>query len=622
MMKLSFMAVALHVFVGLSAMLTASAAETTKPNVLLIMADDLGWRDTSCYGSTFYETPHIDRLAESGMRFVNGFSSHQSCSPTRCSVLTGQYPIRTGFTSAAGHLKEKREQLERTSGPGFYRGLGPSTTSYLDTSYYTLGEAMKDAGYATSLFGKWHLGHKPYIPEAHGFDYVRGGRHHPGPPGKDPNRQFYPPWKDCETLDSNLPANTHVDDYITDLAIEHMRDMKKQDKPFFMCYWPYSVHAPFQSKPELIEKWKKRVDPNAPQRSPTMAAMIEVLDQNVGRLMKALDKDKLADNTIVLFLSDNGGNMYNAVDGTTPTNNYPLRNGKSSCYDGGLRIPFMVRWSGVTKAKTVSDAIVSTTDLYATLLEMTGQPLRPQDHKDSVSFVDALKGKPFRRPPMISDAPAASSHVGNIPNTSVRHGKWKLYRYWFDASGKKHRYELYDLDADIGETKDVAAANPQILSQLIAFLDDYLETPGIKQYHPNANYAGRRVGTKWETLSDQGEATLRDGVLTLTASKAGFGVRSSLLPRPEEPHLCFEMRSATETGIKVQLTKKTTKTVSDAKSKTASPIAKWQSFYIPLKPQGNQAVLQLSLASGGTVELRNIQMTTRDGTVMMRYSGQ
>lgn len=613
-MKPTIIAMIVYVFVGLSAMLSASAADTVKPNVLLIMADDLGWRDTSCYGSTFYKTPHIDQLAKSGMRFVNGFSAHSSCSPTRCSVLTGQYPIRTGFTSAAGHLKEKREQQERTTGPGFYRGLGPRSTTYLDTSYYTLGEAMKDAGYATSFFGKWHLGHKPYIPEAHGFDYVRGGRYHPGPPGKDPNRKYFPPWKDCETLDSNLPANTHVDDYITDLAIQHLKELKAKNKPFFMCYWPYSVHAPFQSKPELIEKWKKRVDPKNPQHSPTMAAMIEVLDENIGRLMKAVDEDKLADNTIVFFLSDNGGNMYDAVDGTTPTNNYPLRGGKSTSHDGGLRIPFAVRWPGVTKAETVSNAVISTTDLYATILEMTGQPLRPQDHKDSVSFVDALKGKPYRRPPMISDAPATSLHVGNIPNTSVRHGKWKLYRYWFDASGKKHRYELYDVDKDISETRNVAAANPEVVSGLIAFLDNYVKTSGIKQYHSNPNYAGRRVGTKWETLSDQGEATLRDGVLILKAGKAGFGVRSKLLPRPEEPHLCFEMRSATKTEIKVQLTRNPTKKV--------SPSAEWQKFCMPLKRQGKQAVLQLSLASGGTVELRNIQMTTRDGTVMMRYSDQ
>jgi len=426
---------------GVAALCTlpaVSAADTAVPNppgrvnILLIMADDLGWRDTSCYGSTFYRTPNIDRLAASGMRFINGYSAHPACSPTRSSVLTGQYPMRTGFTSAAGHIRQKWEQEERTTGPSFYRGLGPSSTSYLDTSYYTLGEAMKDAGYATSFFGKWHLGHKPYIPEAHGFDYVRGGRWHSGPPGKDPKRKFYPPWNDCETLDSSVPADTHVDDYITDLAIDYLAGHK--DKPFFMCFWPYSVHAPWQSKPELIEKWKEKVDPKDPQRCPTMAAMIEVLDENIGRLMAALVDNKLADNTIVLFLSDNGGNMYNVVDGTTPTNNHPLRGGKVNSYEGGVRIPFIVRWPGVTQADSVNDAVVSTTDLYATLLEMTGQPLRPDDHKDSVSFAAALQGKPFDRSPMICDTAQYASFVGNIPNTFVRDGKWKFYRYWFDAS--------------------------------------------------------------------------------------------------------------------------------------------------------------------------------------------
>lgn len=605
--------------IPLCMMSTTSAAD--KPNVLLIMADDLGWRDTSCYGSTFYRTPNIDRLAASGMRFTNGYSAHPACSPTRSSVLTGQYPMRTGFTSAAGHVRKKMEQEERTTGPGFYRGLGPSSVSYLDTSYYTLGEAMRDAGYATSFIGKWHLGHKPYIPEAHGFEIVYGGRWHSGPPGKNPKRKFYPPWKDCETLDSNIPGDTHVDDYITDLAITHLKEMKAKKKPFFMCYWPYSVHAPFQSKPELIEKWKKRIDPKDPQRSPTMAAMIEVLDENIGRLMKALDDDKLADNTIVLFLSDNGGNMYNVVDGTTPTNNHPLRGGKVSSYEGGVRIPFIVRWPGVTKPKAISKSIVSTTDLYATLLEMTGQALRPKNHKDSVSFVAALKGKPFDRPPMICDMAQYATFVGNLPNTFVRDGKWKLCRYWFDSPNKEHRHELYDLDKDIGESKNVADANPEVCERLIKFLDDYTKTPDIRRYRLNEDYVERRVSKKWETLSDQGKAALKNGVMTVKADQPGFGIRTPMIPRlPGTAVFHFEARSSTASTVKLQWTTRAQKEVSNDRKQEATPGRKWQEFSLPMQFKGTPTGIYLTLPEGGAVELRNLHVATSEGTVMMRYS--
>ncbi|EMI43758.1 N-acetylgalactosamine 6-sulfate sulfatase (GALNS) [Rhodopirellula sp. SWK7] len=585
--------------------------------MIMIMVDDLGWRDLACYGSTFYETPNIDRYAQSAMRFTEGYSAHPACSPTRCSVLTGQLPARSGFTSAAGHIKEKKEQEERSTGPAFYRGLGPSSVTYLDTSYYTLGEAMLDAGYATSFFGKWHLGHKPYIPEVHGFETVRGGRWHSGPPGNDPDRKFFPPWNDCETLDSNLPADTHVDDYLTDLAIDYIED--REGEPFFMCYWPYSVHAPFQSKPELIKKWQKKIDPNDPQRSPTMAAMIEVLDENIGRLMASLEKNGIADNTIVLFLSDNGGNMYNVVDGTTPTNNAPLRGGKVNSFEGGVRIPFMVRWPGVTQAGSVNDAIVSTTDLYATLLEMTGQPLRPEDHKDSVSFVPALKGEAYDREPLICDMAQFADFVGNVPNTFVRDGKWKLTRYWFDSPDRTHRHELFNLDSDIGETNDVADAHPEVTERLKPVLDQYFAQEGIKQYHPNASYDGLRVSKQWAALSSDGNAAMHNGVMTVESDQPGFGIFTPMVSRVKDAIFHFEARSTTRDAIKLQWTSTGQRKRTDAASKSSVPDKRWQEFSLPVNFRGNGTGLYLTLPEGGRVELRHMRIATPEGTVMMTY---
>jgi arylsulfatase A-like enzyme len=591
-----------------------------RPNVILIMADDLGWRDLSSYGSTFYETPHIDRFVASGMRFNNAYSAHPACSPTRSSVLTGQYPFRTGFTTAAGHIREKWEQQERTTGPGFYRGLGPSSTSYLDTAYYTLGEAMRDAGYATSFFGKWHLGHAPYLPEAHGFETVHGGRYHSGPPGANPQRKFFPPW-DLETLDSNVPADTHVDDLLAELAVDYIAEHK--DEPFFMCFWPYSVHAPFQSKPELIEKWKGKVDPDDPQRSPTMAAMIEVMDTSVGRLLSALNTYQLSDNTIVFFLSDNGGMMYEHVDGTTPTNNHPLRGGKVNSYEGGVRIPFAVRWPGVTEAGSLNESVVATNDLYATLLEMTGQPLRPQDHIDSVSFVSALEGEDFDREPLIVDMPQFADFVGNIPNTFVRDGRWKFFRYWFDSPEGQHREVLYDLATDLGETRNVAAEYPEVVARLAGVVDRAFAEEGIKQYQPNANYSELRVSNshRWEALSDQGQASLRDGVLSLAADAPGFGVRSPMIPRMSSAVFQLQARSDNDAALKLQWTTRAERTVSDEFSQQIDRVGReWTEYSLPMQLRGIPMEVYLTLPAGRSVELRALEIATPEGTVMMEYS--
>lgn len=591
----------------------SSSGFGAQPNVVFIMADDLGWRDTAVYGSTFYETPHIDALAKSGMRFTDAYAANCLCSPTRASILTGQYPARYGLTDATGHLSGSHEHKEQTKTFDDARAAGPSSLNYLDPAMYTLGKAMKDAGYATGFFGKWHLGRQmEHWPESHGFEHVRGGRHHSGPPGADGKRKFYPPWT-CDTLPSDVPADTHVDDLITDLAIDYMTDQKQKDKPFFICYWAYSVHAPFQSKPELIKKWKKQmVDLQNPQHSPTMGAMIEVLDTNVGRLMAFLEGSGLDENTIVIFTSDNGGNMYDVVDGTTPTSNFPLRNGKGNNYEGGVRIPLIVRWPGVTQPGSVNPSVVSTVDHYPAILAMTGQEPLPEAHQDGVSYVPALKGEAFDRGPTICDKPRFSFVTMNIPNTSVRYGDWKLYRFWYDMpDGQSHRYELYNLKDDIGEKRNLAAENPEKLKELADTLDAFYEESGALGYHPNQAYNKKSIGT-WFAISEEGEISGQEGVLIIKSDKPGFGVSNNVFSRGAwDGILAFEARSESETPIRFAGKKG---------GAVVKPTKEWKQFEL----KGPEIAIQrdefrVLLEKAGEVEIRNAKALTRDKSLMLEF---
>ncbi|MDB2681446.1 sulfatase [Opitutales bacterium] len=584
------------------------AQAAARPNVIVVMVDDLGWRDLGCYGSTFFETPHVDAFAQTAMRFTDAYAA-PSCSPTRSTVLTGQYHFRTGFTSAAGHVKGKWIHEERREDNSFLRAAAPNPINYLDPKYDTLAETMQAAGYATSFFGKWHLGHKPYIPEAHGFETVRGGRWHSGPPGADPKRQFYPPWKDCDTLDSDLPPDTHVDDYITDLAIEYIEAQREQ--PFFMCFWPYSVHAPFQSKPELIEKWQAKVDPNNPQRCPTMAAMIEVMDENFGRLMAALKRTGLDDDTIVLFLSDNGGQMYSVVDGTRPTNNAPLRGGKVNNTEGGVRIPFMVRWPGVTDGGSVNHSVIATTDIYASLLEMTAQPAKPQAHVDSVSFVPALRGASFDRGPLICDQPRFGYFVGQLPCTFIREGDWKLTRYWFEGPEQTHRDELYNLKQDLGERLNVAESYPEVRARLAKELDVFYETSGVLHYHPNQSYHGRRF-LQWEALSDAGELTVVNDAIRMRADAPGFGMLTPMVPHMSTAVASFEARAVEHCAARASM-------VPNGQARAFTLSKQWESYSFTIKTGARTQGFQLELPEGGHAEFRNLKLSTPEGTVMIKY---
>jgi len=552
------------------------------------------------------------------MRFTDAYSANPLCCPTRSSIMTGQYPVRTGFTSASGHIAGEHKHAESSNAAPDQRAAGPSSINYLPLEYYTLGEAFKGAGYATAFLGKWHMGYDPYIPENHGFDYVVGGREHPGPPGLDGARKFFPPWDKTGTLPENPPKDKHIDDYLGDRAVEYIAANK--NKPFLMCFWLYDVHAPFQSKPELVEKWKKKADPNNPQHSPTMAAMIEVMDDNVGRVLDALEKNGIADDTIIIFTSDNGGNMYDVADGTTPTNNEPLRSGKGNNYEGGVRIPLIVRWPGKTKPGSVNDAVISTVDHYPSLLQMTGQKLRPEDHKDGVSYVPALQGEAFDRGPTLCDFSHFVLATMNIPNTWIRSGDWKLLRFWFDGAGQEHRYELYNLKDDIGESKNLASAYPEKVQSMAALLDGYYKQSGALKSNRNEAYNGRTVGV-W-SAKGKGSVSAKEGALVLEAGQPQFDARTRVTPSlVSSAWLEFEARSEKGNIVSLQWTSHATPEFGVAERNVAKQLSNdWKPFRVKMDFTSRINELRFVLSNDGDVaELRNVKLLTPDSSVITEY---
>jgi len=319
-------------------------APARRPNVIFILADDLGWMDTGVYGSQYYRTPHIDRLAARGVRFTEAYAANPLCSPTRASIMTGLYPARLGITVPAGHLAPipDDQPLLNESAVPWQKVVTPQSRRHLRPEERTIGEVFRDAGYRTGFIGKWHLGLNPeHWPERQGFEFVFHGAPDPGPPS------YFSPYRFRAGTVKDGPEGEYITDRVTDEAIGFID--RHRAEPFFLCLWEYAVHAPFQGKQTYIDEFEQVTDPRGQQDCPTMGAMIQSLDESVGRLLDHLDRTGLAEHTILVFMSDNGGNMYDTVDGTTPTNNAPLRGGKANIYEGGVREPCLVVWPGVTQ---------------------------------------------------------------------------------------------------------------------------------------------------------------------------------------------------------------------------------------------------------------------------------
>jgi len=455
---------------------TAVAAAETPMNVVFILADDLGWSDTTLYGTTtLYETPNLERLAQRGMTFTRAYSASPLCSPTRASILTGRNPARLGLTNPNCHLPDVSLQARPApDGPPGSKETNLRGVSRLDTKYPTLGKQVKAAGYATAHFGKWHLGAPPYSPLEHGFDIDI-----PHWPGPGPGRSYLAPWS-FETFKENVPGE-HIEDRMAEEAVKWMDAQVAAGQPFYMHYWQFSVHGPWQAKQELIDYYRGKIDLSTLQNSPTYAAMVHSLDQAVGTLLDEIDRLGIADRTAIVFLSDNGGNIHSLVDGTVPTCNAPLRGGKASMFEGGIRVPGVIVWPGVTRPGTRSDAMIQSTDLYPLIHNLLGIPLPPDYALDGEDFTPALRGEPWERSrPMVTYFPhTVNVHDWLPPSMSVHSGDWKLIRLFFQGEDGAHDYLLYNLAKDIGETTNLASAHPERVAAMDRIMEEYIREAGV-----------------------------------------------------------------------------------------------------------------------------------------------
>ncbi len=468
----------------------SAAAQSIKPNIVFILADDLGWRDTTLYGSTYYETPNIDKLATRGMMFRNAYAASPLCSPTRASIMTGLHPARIGITTPSAHLPQViLEQTVQKQGPANHKALIPNSVTRLKLEYITLGESFKAAGYKTAHFGKWHLGLEPYDPLHQGFDIDLPHTSGPGPGGG----YIGGPWK---FWPNEGKPGEHIEDRMADEAVKFIGANKAER--FYLNYWAFSVHSPWQAKPELLEKYKRKADPKNPQHNPVYASMVESLDTAVGRVVKAIDDNGLANNTIIIFFSDNGGVFWTAktekamlnagFEDVPVTSNAPLRAGKASVYEGGTREPMIVVWPGHVKAGSKSDAIVQSVDFHPTLLAMAGLKAQPEQKFDGINIVPALQGKSLSREAIFCHFPHYTPAAGNIPGSWVRKGDWKLLRVWCDGPNQSDRFELYNLKDDISETRDLSERYPARVRELSALLQRFLEDTRAAVPKPNPAY--------------------------------------------------------------------------------------------------------------------------------------
>lgn len=449
-------------FLAVSLAVAAPAQSRRPPNIVLVLIDDYGWRDLGCYGSTFYETPHLDRFARESVRFTNGYAACPVCSPTRASVLTGQYPVRSGVTDwIAG-----RKQWPTA------RALCPRTRTELPLDHVTLAEALKPAGYVSASIGKWHLGGEGFSPVEQGFDRNIGGTSSGSP------RSWWPPYNIAGLTTPPPHEHEYLADYLTRRAEAFIEENK--DRPFFLYLPHYSVHIPLGAPESLVEKYRRKAGSGAAQGDPVYGAMVEAMDLAFGRLMAKLDALGLAENTLVYFLADNGGLRYEGSSKKFVTNNAPLRAGKGHLYEGGIRVPFMIRWKG-RAAPAVSDAPVCSTDLFPTALAAAG--LGIPANLDGVNLLPLLTGgrKP-RREALYWHYPHYSNQ-GGAPGGAIRSGNWKLIEFYED-----HRLELYNLDSDPGEQTNLSRREAKRAAALRTRLDRWRRATRAIMPTPNPNY--------------------------------------------------------------------------------------------------------------------------------------
>ncbi|EMI52782.1 sulfatase [Rhodopirellula sallentina] len=456
---------------------TVATGANDRPNVVFILADDLGYSDLGCTGSDFYQTPNIDTLAVDSVRFDQAYSS-PTCSPSRAAIMSGKNPARLGIVGHGG--------LRSMAGGG----------DFLVSEEYTLAEALRDVGYTTCHIGKWHVGTKGVTgPQEQGFDEVIASNEFccPGSylyPFRDKRKQGKAVERSAvPDLEDRRPGD-HLTQCLGEEAVAFLKRQKTSDKPFFLNLWHYAVHTPIQAKPEKVDKYKSLVQPDGHQRNPNYAGLVEHLDDSVGMVLRAIDDLALSENTIVIFFSDNGGEIRKGV-----TSNYPLRSGKTSLYEGGVRVPLFIRWPGVTRGGERCNEPVVGHDLYPTILRMVGT----EGRREQNSKMDGVDITPLLRSPS-AKLPSRSLHwlrYGELvhyptykndrefgPCAAIRKGDWKLVERYPTPHGLEHRFELFHLRDDPNEKQNLASNYPEKLEELQRDLTNWqteIEIPSYMQ---------------------------------------------------------------------------------------------------------------------------------------------
>ncbi len=616
--------------------LAALAAD--RPNIVLILADDLGARDLGCFGSTYYETPNIDRLASRGVRLTNAYAASPLCSPTRSSIMVGQNPARTGITAPGCHLPKVTLKKQLLSGHA--RVNVANSVTRLKPDYYTLAKALKGAGYATGHFGKWHLGHNmapgdAYEPKDQGFDV--DWPHVPRAAG--PGGGYFAPWSKFITDPAiKDEAGRHVDERMADEAGKFI--LASKGRPFFINFWLFSVHSPWNARTDYIEHFKKKTDPANPQKNPLYAAMVKSMDDSVGRLLRHLDESGEAENTLIIFWSDNGGYAYPPKT-TDPegyaeipaTSNLPFRSGKASIYEGGTREPGIVVWPGKAKPGTTADFLMQSTDLYPTILAACGVAPKAGQKTDGFDQLPALKGGQSPRTHVFchfphGDAPRDAVMDGFYAGSYIREGDLKLIRFFARADDGSDELELYDLSKDPGERHNLAKEKPEVASKLNDLLQRHLvdNAAVIPKLNPNFGKAATNIKAapkKKSAAPDElpggwrnraGAATVRDGFLSVQ-SKGGnsfLGIAAGL--SNGTARFSFRVRAPQAGEGKVTLLNEAGTTETLSMPYKVAGESEWETVTLELPVKEKAGILRLYLPSGSaTVELDDIVLTPPQG---------